>query len=838
MVSNNHKHFGTGVQLSPFALLRVAGLPLRQLRSLATPESSNLAASVVAARALLELLRPQVEEDLHAIVPCLADGVLRSAAIQLRRDAHSARMPRVRCEHLTKILELLPHGAKATLQAWLKTRDEIAEQLQFGQLKLDHEIHANLRPGLWSALGDRRLSLGIALASPALRYRLDVERNRSAPSSIPTKCEVGLLRYLLRAVCKTSPFSTFMDVGTVAVSDSGKDDFPCLVGARVATNLRVNRGIVARLYNATLLAIAEKDDIQFRPNPTIRNDSHGGVVALAAEQVALLGRPWRQERPARFRIHEEVTNILLTLPTRFSMSWLVHELTRVGLTSEHATKFVSKLIERELILPPAVCDAFASDPLGEISKCLKGSSAPEAHAVAVSVEALRRWTDSARHADWEQRIKMDRQIREIERGCLELLRFGPRESYRNVFFEESRLEGIAGRVSGKLRDLIRELGGFLRDQVVLRPEYVRLRDAFLERYGASGTCTDVVRFLSEQVVNPANVSEIGTLAKPLLDPGPEVPAKEGMRIGLTAFVQIAGNPTNGAGCDDLIVVNRVYEGLGWLSARYSEGTGPEQSNFRDALRLWLESTSAPAEPIDLPLSGHCNDLQAHPQLTRRILAWPGEPIRADHAEVLSVRDITLCLNAATGMLELLDPNGRIVLPIYLGSVLPVPTWGPVFSLTVLAAPMQLLRPSMAAPGKENSDVTFYPRRMHGRIVLTRASWSVRTSYLKKCLGTPGFYRLVNMAERCDADGIPRVFFARAQQWRDPLRGDSPINARKPTFIDTSNPFCLDLLDRLARDVDNVELTEVLPTHQQGWAMTDGDYHVAEIQIEMCVSVSG
>jgi hypothetical protein len=83
------------------------------------------------------------------------------------------------------------------------------------------------------------------------------------------------------------------------------------------------------------------------------------------------------------------------------------------------------------------------------------------------------------------------------------------------------------------------------------------------------------------------------------------------------------------------------------------------------MRRWLRSVYAPAEPIDVPLSGHCNDLQTHPRLTRRILAWPGEPIRSDRPDVLSVNDVVLRLNAATGLLELLDPERRVIAPVYL-----------------------------------------------------------------------------------------------------------------------------------------------------------------------------
>jgi hypothetical protein len=59
--------------------------------------------------------------------------------------------------------------------------------------------------------------------------------------------------------------------------------------------------------------------------------------------------------------------------------------------------------------------------------------------------------------------------------------------------------------------------------------------------------------------------------------------------------------------------------------------------------------------------------------------------------------------------------------------------------------------------------------------------------------------------------------------------------RKPTFIDTSSVFCLDLLERTAHDADTVALTEVLPAHDQAWQIDDGNDHVTELQVEMCIS---
>ncbi len=315
-------------------------------------------------------------------------------------------------------------------------------------------------------------------------------------------------------------------------------------------------------------------------------------------------------------------------------------------------------------------------------------------------------------------------------------------------------------------------------------------------------------------------------------------AEEGTRIGLTAFVQFARQPSNTGSGSELIVVNRVYEGIGWLSGRHCTGTEADAVVLRDRIKDWLQSSYAPAEPVDVSLSGHCNDLQAHPLLTNRILAWPGEPIRSDRTNVLLAKDLLLSLASGTGLFEILDRDGQLVAPVYFGSVLPVPTWGPAYALTVLAQPTHILRPLLDGRVEENAHVAFCPRRTHGRVVLTRAQWSVRTSSLLRILlQSRGFRRLAGMAEFCTVHAIPRVFFAQAQRWVDPLRSDSPINARKPTFIDTAHPFCLDLLLRLARDTDTVVITEVLPTHEYARQLGARGQHVTEVQVEMCISAS-
>ena len=97
--------------------------------------------------------------------------------------------------------------------------------------------------------------------------------------------------------------------------------------------------------------------------------------------------------------------------------------------------------------------------------------------------------------------------------------------------------------------------------------------------------------------------------------------------------------------------------------------------------------------------------------------------------------------------------------------------------------------------------------------------------------------LLAVAEECRAHGIPECFFARAHKQLEPAQMDSALDARKPLWIDTRNPFCLELFERIARDVEWVVITEALPDIDHSWVLVRGERHVSEFQVEMGVSTA-
>jgi hypothetical protein len=366
-----------------------------------------------------------------------------------------------------------------------------------------------------------------------------------------------------------------------------------------------------------------------------------------------------------------------------------------------------------------------------------------------------------------------------------------------------------------------------------------LRDAFVQMYGADGTCRDLVGFLTKVGDKLVTVPELGVSATSWRPEREPTAATGGATIGVTAYVQVVAPDAEAAAAGDaLLVVNRVFEGVGWLTARYAAGTHPDHRRLRTSMRVWLAESVAPREPIDLMICGECNDLQAHPRLTSRVFAWPGEPLLRERTGVLRPEAVALHHNAASGVLELTDANSRPVSLVYLGSVLPSPAWGITYALTVLAQPHYILRPDFSPPMPPSSDVAFDPRRSEGRLVVARARWSIRTSRLRTLwFRHTGAQRLLAVAEECRAHGIPECFFARAHKQIEPAQMDGALDARKPLWIDTRNPFCLELLERIARDVEWVVITEALPDIDHSWVVVRGERHVSEFQVEMMVSTA-
>jgi hypothetical protein len=819
--------------IAPFALVRVPALPYATSASLAPPQTSRAIASSLDARAEMERLRARVEDDLFAVVPAIEDRRLRRRVLSLRRDVHNRRPKSLADDAQSAVLAHLGDAQRSGLQAWLEAAGRVAVTEARAAAALPEEIRDHLRPRLWAAADDPHFARALALASPDLYRSVEREGRRRSRGASSTKVERSLLGYLLRATVKTSPFSTFMHVAAVDTRPDWPRAVPDLGAGVPLTRATLSRGVISRVHAA--LSQRAIREVRLRRNTTLR-EVGGRLEALAGREAVLLGRIWREIRCARFRLHRDIRRALVELPDELAYDELIGRLTAVGLEPAQAASLAARLIERDVLWTPPAIDVFDADAERAFERYVDALPGPDARATAPHVTAMVSAARGFEDVAPPERVNRIARIRLAERELGRVLEAEPAEPLANVIVEDSAMVGVGGAVGGAMLDRLAELGRFLGTLVGFNSEYLALRDAFVERYGVGGSCRDPLGFFVSVGELLFKWPEVG--AAPRVEP--TVRAARGMRMGVTAQLQIAATDAEalGAGrCE--IVVNQVLDRVGWLASRHAVGDHPEQAALREHLREWIARCFAPRKPVDLVLNGHVSDLQVHPSLCGHVLAWPGEPLRPDRGGVVRLDELVIQHDRDTDLLDLVDRSGRPLALVYLGSVVPSPTWGVPHALAILSQPFALIRPSSEPLGPRAPDLVFRPRRVEAGIVLTRATWWVRARRLTEVwFANSGVQRLLAVAAGCRGAGIPPMFYARGKQdhrTRFPsLDANAPYSAHKPLWVDVRNPFCLDLLEKMASTSEWIALTEALPGGGDLWASVGGEPRVTELQIEMLI----
>jgi hypothetical protein len=794
-------------RVAPFALVRAAALPYALVQSLTPPRTAALVAVATAARQAMASKRERLEDALYRAIP-LADRGQRALLVTLKRDIHNGRPPHCSLETIGGIAGSLPAIDSANLQAWRQAVITAHDAERDAEATLGAEIETHLRPRLQEASVTEALRRPLVLASPALTRAL-CERDRQHSTQAPTKRERSLIAYLARAAVKTSPFSAFMHCGLLELNDSDTSAVGRLPEHARHTRAYVNRGAIHALLSAAL-----RDPWIELPLSLHQTASWDGEALrfLAPRYVAVSRRCWRVERPSRVRLHPTIFNALRTLPPTFSRRLALEALTAVGVAGVSAASLVDKLIDAGAFVAAINLDAFTERPEDTLHDVLVRTGCA---AAAEAIADLSHAADEIAAADVPRRMaSLDAAHAALEQAATALGASAKAAEGVNLILEDGYYEHVLGAAGSEIVELAASIAAVLRPHLVERHEYARLRAALSAAGGFSG---DVPRFLIE-------VAEARDLpATPSRNPPPPgtVP------VAVTA--QLGRDPRSGR---LTAVLNHVHTGGGALYARWAFGNGEFHERLRAQLAGWIRHAAGGREPVDVPVCGECNPLQAHPRLTDRVLTYLGEP-SADSASSVRLADLMLAHEAETGSIELLDCDRRLQ-PVYLGATVLGPATGPAFWLTVIGRRYDFDLPAIdAALPTIDTGCVHHPRRSAGRVILRRATWWVGAERIRAVwLRRTGAGRLIDVAVDRDAFGIPPIVFARAA-----FGGESPFLDRarhKPLWIDTLNPFCLDLLERLVEGSRCIELTEVLPEPADAWPAAEGGARATEVLFELMV----
>ncbi|WP_432111242.1 lantibiotic dehydratase [Streptomyces sp. YPW6] len=381
----------------PAFMLRVAGLPIDEVRSLRCPDSRRWADDVLDTTDQLALLAGKAADLLHGLIGGSDDEPLRRALLKLRRDVFNNRLPDpVAAEDaLTRVRALDPAAARA-LADWLTGRRALAGKRDAGAALLADET-GRTRAELARIAGHERLRKGLLLASPALDAQLDAYRAKaSGPGARPDrkqrKIERSLLSYVYRTACKTSPFSTFTGVAPGVLA--GSDGLRVRVGEEWRTQARLNVVALGRIADAVIadpvrradlpLALAsgwgrDDDRVRYvRRWVTAGDDDTAVTFDAVKDRLFFLRRSGTLER--LLGLFEERGTI------RYGelAAWLERDR---GAAREECAQYLGALLDVGMVQVPCLrTEVHDTDPLRAFQDALRGLDRPWADRLADRLE--------------------------------------------------------------------------------------------------------------------------------------------------------------------------------------------------------------------------------------------------------------------------------------------------------------------------------------------------------------------------------------------------------------------------------------------------------------------
>lgn len=195
-------------------LLRVGGMPIERVEELHFTESVAQAEKVLQLEAEIARLKEQLLDILQASFSQHRENAqARSLILKLKRDVFNARWPKNAAE-LAAVAPFLTTAGEAVLHRWSDRGQHRQESLQQYYETFAAELVQKRRQLKALIQQDEDFRKGLLLASPSLDKSInaylkadDQHLNKRARAR-----ERSLVEYLLRAACKTSPFSTLTPV--------------------------------------------------------------------------------------------------------------------------------------------------------------------------------------------------------------------------------------------------------------------------------------------------------------------------------------------------------------------------------------------------------------------------------------------------------------------------------------------------------------------------------------------------------------------------------------------------------------------------------------------------
>ncbi len=266
------------MRVFPYVLIRVAGGTFERFESLNAASSVEIIIALRNLRPTINQLKNQLSESLHNIIPSIGETSVRGNIIKIRRDIYNDRV--VSQKQLDHVAPFLPNEINMDIQQYIVIKNEYVRISEVGKEGYFQEV-ANARKKIHEFAEDDSFQKGLLLSSYSLfKYGIPsyLRRNSMQLNKEELKVEFSLLKYASRMYSKTSPFSTFTNLGLGKISSAINEKEAIFLGINskedrayyVSSRVRLNNHLYAYLKGLLVKCQELSQWLRLRPNPTLK----------------------------------------------------------------------------------------------------------------------------------------------------------------------------------------------------------------------------------------------------------------------------------------------------------------------------------------------------------------------------------------------------------------------------------------------------------------------------------------------------------------------------------------------------------------------------------------
>jgi hypothetical protein len=854
--------------VAPIFIARVTGPSFSIMRGLRLRDAISLADDLVALQEAIGEEGNALSDALYDVIGAMENGSLKARLVGLRRAIHSRRHPD-RGEFDEGVRHALPFHLRGRISSWTSMLDR--ERQLFAALgdTLHKEVTTTGASVLRDSCRDKAFQHGLLLANPGLFEEIDRWLTRKQDGLPRSKVLTPLIKYLARAVTKTSPYSTFTVSGLGRWTDHASAPAQFMTSSFPRSILEVNLAALERVANALALLLARDTAVPVSANPSTLD---------LGDSFAFLRRPPR-EPVTRVRATPAVRRALRLVGHREQITLdqlrfrLQNEIERG--TPADIARFIQTLIDTGLIQPQIPVD-YTRDFLTQLCEWLADAGTPRARATRTRL--LRILKLLGRYPRVQEpavrvhlRDRLHRELAHLHRDCaLPFTDLTKKYAlYENVIFEDHFVRCDSTRWRKPLRDLdsVRRLLGLFDPNLLLRLAAVPL---FTERFGKGAEVPFLLFYeqargelaalesnidyddqRSRRVPDP-RAAEVYRLRGHLLD---EIKQQTGETTAvvklspalvedlLATFPEFIPTPASLAFYMQItlerghlhLVVNGATVGHGRASnqvRRLVPHAGVDSSGWRPELSLPFIEVSGTFG----------SSLNQRPKRTAYELHYPFTVSSRPEDKRIRVSDLTVHHDEQSDLLVLKESRlGAEVRPVHLG-LLSERLLPPMLQILIRvfgesSSLLHASRPLLTWERAQETDefVGRLPRVDVGDVTIQRAAWIARAGGIpKRGAAVNDADYLVRMLAWLRRHRVPTECFARVIDRKRLATYSDPLGKiHKPLYVDFRNWFLTRAFDGTLRTPsDIVILQECLPPPGEEAAEDGVENRVTEYVIEI------